>query len=109
MEELTPASDKSDETQYGAEKVRSATLYKASLLGLLILLVGILAWNTFRPEPKWDYKIEDIPDANFTAELNARGQDGWELVFARRASVSEPSASSKPEFSYEMIFKRRSR
>ena len=51
----------------------------------------------------WEYRIESVPDASFDSRINAMGKDGWELVFARRAS---DGSDYSPTFSYEMIFKR---
>jgi hypothetical protein len=52
---------------------------------------------------QWEYKIESLPDRSFDQRINAMGKDGWELVFARRAS---DGSDYSPTFSYEMIFKR---
>ncbi len=50
--------------------------------------------------PKWEYKVESVPDTSFATTMNKLGAEGWEVVFARRAR------NSLDEFSYEMIFKR---
>lgn len=76
------------------------------IVALLIGVVGMMSWNTFRVE-KWEYKIEAINDLTFTTDINKLGEDGWELVFARRASAGSLDSDVKPEFSYEIIFKRR--
>lgn len=52
---------------------------------------------------QWEYKIESFPDRFFDQRMNTMGRDGWELVFARRAS---DGSDYSPTFSYEMIFKR---
>jgi hypothetical protein len=52
---------------------------------------------------EWEYRVESIPDRSFDQRINAMGKDGWELVFARRAS---DGADYSPVFSYEMILKR---
>jgi hypothetical protein len=52
---------------------------------------------------QWEYRIESFPDRSFDQRISAMGKDGWELVFARRAS---DGADYSPTFSYEMIFKR---
>ncbi|HEX5876258.1 MAG TPA: hypothetical protein VFY60_16530 [Pyrinomonadaceae bacterium] len=73
---------------------------------LLIGVVSMMSWNMFRVE-KWEYKIEAVNDLTFTTDINKLGEDGWELVFARRASAGSLDSGVKPEFSYEIIFKRR--
>ena len=75
------------------------------------LLAGIFVlqlWNSFGHVPKvtqnsWEYKITSVPDGSFDNEMNMLGKEGWELVFARRAS---DGMTSSPTFSYEMILKR---
>ena len=52
---------------------------------------------------EWEYRIESVPDRSFDQRINAMGKEGWELVFARRAS---DGSDYSPTFSYEMIFKR---
>ena len=34
---------------------------------------------------KWEYKVASWKDEEFTGEMNKAGEDGWELVFARRS------------------------
>jgi hypothetical protein len=69
------------------------------------LLVAILAVHLIpiispsRAQPSWEYMIESPGDEHLRDEINASGDVGWELVFARRA-VGEGKAS------YEMIYKR---
>jgi hypothetical protein len=74
---------------------------------LLLILVAFVAWGYLKPAQRWEYKIETVADEQFSTEINKLGDDGWEMVFARRAS-SEVSdiTKEKPKFSYEMIFKR---
>jgi len=76
------------------------------LVALVVVIVTLLSWNVFRAE-KWEYKIEAVNDLTFNTDINKLGAEGWELVFARRASSGPADATAKPEFSYEMIFKRR--
>ena len=61
------------------------------------ILSGVL------PPQKWEYRIVAIPDLLFNTKINALGADGWELVFARRASDGD---TTSPTMSYEVIFKR---
>jgi len=69
---------------------------------ILLLLVGmgfpLVSW--IRPMPKWEYAIESPSDSYLQDKLKDMGSDGWELVFARRAT------SEYRDPSYEMIFKR---
>ena len=76
---------------------------------IIILLcagLGLPFVSTFilKPVPQWEYTIKSIPDASFTGSINDYGKEGWELVFARRAS--DHSDEYNPKFSYEVIFKR---
>lgn len=73
------------------------------------LFLGTLVWIHWpqtpapTPIPQWEYTIESIPDLGFGTAMNNLGKQGWEMVFARRASSG---ASYNAEFSYEVIFKR---
>ncbi len=49
---------------------------------------------------RWEYTLESPSDVILQPSLERLGNNGWELVFARRASSELGSAS------YEMIFKR---
>lgn len=107
MDDLTspPSTPPQDDTSFRTKSV--FTLWLITLV-CLFLIVGLLGWNTLKPEPKWEYQIESVPDWDFTRKVNSLGLEGWELVFARRAS-SNVIDSEKPDFSYEMIFKRKAR
>lgn len=54
--------------------------------------------------PKYEYMTKAINDRTLTAEMNAIGSKGWEVVSSRRAS---DGSGDSPVFSYEIIFKRR--
>jgi hypothetical protein len=71
------------------------------LFVIISVMIAFLGCSQSQPpkDIKWEYKITAVPDANFTEDMNKLGNEGWELVFARRASGGG-------EFSYEMIFKR---
>ena len=104
------------------------TQFQATVVILLMCIgLGLLGWYTFEVSPgfeerfdsglaklsavsdkmnapgQWEYRIESLPDRTFDQRINALGQEGWELVFARRAS---DGSDYSPTFSYEMIFKR---
>jgi len=70
--------------------------------GLLagILVVQILTGLASLGSVTWEYKIESVSDLLFTEMMDGYGDEGWELVTARRAQ------DSAGNFSYECIFKR---
>lgn len=76
------------------------------IIALLLFIAGILAYK-FLHKPdhpqRFEYKIESITDKDFIDGVNKLGNDGWDLVFARRATSGEGYLSTA---SYEMIFKR---
>lgn len=87
--------------------LRSFDLSQNSIMMVtLIGILGILLTNTLignKPETvAWEYQIESVPDILFDTTMNKLGTEGWELVFARRAS--DPTTD---DFSYECIFKRK--
>lgn len=79
-------------------KLLSALLV-ANLLSLLVL-VQLLPHPTTVASQQWEYKIESVPDLSWDEGMVKIGNEGWELVFARRANGSDE------RMSYEMIFKR---
>jgi len=52
---------------------------------------------------KYDYMVESIPDLEWGTKAQELGQEGWEMVFARRAS------DGNDNMLYECIFQRQSR
>ena len=76
-------------------------------LALLLAIAGLLAFlilvPTSEPEAqtRWEYRIERPSDYTFIREMTQFGEQGWELVFARRALDSENDV-----YSYEVILKR---
>ena len=69
------------------------------LAGLLIAQIfGLTSTRTSTTE--WEYAIESPSDSTFQLALDRLGGEGWELVFARRATSEFGSPS------YEMILKR---
>lgn len=76
----------------------------ASLLVVLVLGFGANGYLQQRT-PTWDYLIEPVADGMFDGRMASLGADGWELVFARRAS-SGRFGDDDSEMLYECIFKR---
>ncbi|MBD2137779.1 hypothetical protein H6F32_09290 [Anabaena sp. FACHB-1237] len=74
---------------------------------LLAGILGILLFNLWwQPQPKtveWEYKIESFEDVIFDSSMNRMGNEGWELVFARRALTGGEYSSRGI---YECIFRR---
>lgn len=65
---------------------------------LVAQLFGLTSTQTSMTE--WEYTIESPSDSTLQMELDRLGGQGWELVFARRATSEYGSPS------YEMMFKR---
>ncbi len=80
----------------------------AGIYVLLLIIAGLLtalvlhlpAQGVVRPQ--WEYTLKDVPDADFTDQMNNMGKEGWDVVTARRAS----DGADTPTFSYEIVFKR---
>ena len=68
----------------------------AFALTAMAVLMMHATWST----PKWEYAVEVPPDIGFSRQMNRWGEEGWELVSARRASGAGRT------FSYEVIMKR---
>ena len=66
-----------------------------------VLLIQALGFLGGMQGHKWEYKIISPGDLVFDETLNKLGDEGWELVTARRAKGSDD------EFSYEMILKKK--
>jgi hypothetical protein len=69
-------------------------------LSSVFLLLKLLPQPEATVIPKWEYKCESVPDTSFERGMNALGEDGWEVVAARRAKGSDD------DMSYEMVLKR---
>ncbi|RTE85502.1 MULTISPECIES: DUF4177 domain-containing protein [Gammaproteobacteria] len=72
------------------------------LIFLVIVLIAVVALNLQKKltSQSWEYKISAPSDSNFESQMNEFGEEGWELVTARRATNSYGGAS------YEVILKR---
>ena len=76
-----------------------------ALLLIIACLLGAIALHIPAQgaiAPHWEYAIQDVPDDGFTQKMNDLGNQGWELVSARRAS----NGTDSPTLSYKVIFKR---
>ncbi len=71
------------------------------LLSFIALITCLIFLLSFSSTIKWEYKLESTDDNAFEIEMNKLGDEGWELVFARRAIMPNGGAT------YEMIFKRK--
>jgi hypothetical protein len=95
----------------GMETSRFQSLqFNAVLMLLLILIVitGLQASKAYQIPPaptpfRWEYKVEKIPDDEFTNSMNKLGAEGWEAISARRAT---DSVTTTVPFYYEIIFRR---
>jgi hypothetical protein len=86
---------------------RRPPTYFQAVVAILLLFIGLLATPTARSllgvhPQEWEYQVISFPDHSFNRKINEFGAQGWELVFARRASAGEFT----DRFEYEMIFKR---
>jgi len=82
-------------------KLVQGTVSALALLGILgVLIINSFAGQKVQPVG-YEYRIESIPDLTFEESMDELGEEGWELVFARRAQNSITD-----EFSYECIFKK---
>ena len=74
------------------------------MIAFMVVIIGLLSFDAigsgFGTTPKWEYKVSSPSDYSLDRELKELGWEGWELVFARRASSDTGGAV------YEMIFRR---
>jgi hypothetical protein len=71
--------------------------------GILGILVFNLWWQRQPKDLQYEYKIESFDDIVFDIGINKLGDEGWELVFARRALTGEEYSRKGI---YECIFRR---
>jgi hypothetical protein len=100
----TPGPQRETSIARPEELANRNLLFRAmTVLGALALLgaMAVFASQLVRG-PQWEYKIVSPEDYAFVIEMNDLGQEGWEVVSARRATNGEYSSPS-----YECILKRR--
>ena len=85
-----------------SQSSRAADRLRAANYLVLAAIFALLIWQFFKPAPKWEYRRETFFEENFVRDLDRAGEQGWELIFTRRAIA----ADNTKEISYEMIFKR---
>lgn len=90
----TPVVPKTKSMSYGQGVV---------VILLLFVALGLPIFKFAKPIEQWEYRIESPSDISLETDLAALGSEGWELVFARRASSGDEYART---VRYEMIFKR---
>ena len=84
-----------------ANKIGKVTLLLAAQL-LIIGIIQIVSFMYSVTPRKWEYRLEAPSDVLFEETMKDLGNEGWELVNARRATSKYKSGAS-----YEMIFKKK--
>ena len=75
------------------------------LLSVQLLIIGIIQFVSLMHSVtarKWEYRLVTPSDYLFEATMKGLGNEGWELVNARRATSKHKNGAS-----YEMIFKKK--
>lgn len=92
-------------TTHAAPNTKSGMSYGQGIVVILLLFValGLPIFKFAKPIEQWEYRIESPSDLSLETRLNSLGSEGWEMVFARRASSGDEYART---VQYEMIFKR---
>lgn len=99
------------------ENNKALTIIGGINLVVMLTLTGLVAKVAMNDDPvavaapvrvniqpvKYDYMVDSIPDLEWSSKGQALGQEGWEMVFARRAS------DGNGDMLYECIFQRQSR
>jgi len=99
------------------ENNKTLTIIGGINLVVMLALTGLVGKMAMNEDPtpvadpvkvnvqpaKYDYMVDSIPDLEWASKGQALGQEGWEMVFARRAS------DSNGDMLYECIFQRQSR
>lgn len=81
------------------QEIRSARAAAEQQRSAILQQLRAIAESLQPPRPRWEYRIESPADFQFETEMATFGEEGWELVSARRATCGGLPC-------YEMIFKR---
>jgi hypothetical protein len=84
--------------------VQFREIINTTLLGAILAVLTFNLW--WQRQPKnvhYEYRIQSFEDLEFDTSINKLGDEGWELVFARRALTGE---SDSQRGIYECIFRR---
>jgi hypothetical protein len=101
-----PESQQAKPQQLEWWRVRPAAIIIA-LVGVIVILTCVgLPFPPFVPT-RWEYVIVTVEDPIFMPKVNQLGNQGWELVSARRAVDGGGIAGIGASAKYEMIFKRK--
>jgi len=90
------------------------------LLLAIFLLLGFFAWKLCAAiqgespaRTKWEYLRVEMPEYDWSSEMNKLGSDGWELAHVRRVVEtfglrmrSLLESGMTPDIKYQYIFKR---
>lgn len=105
-ESAKPPSPKTVEREIAAKETAEAlspiSVPRWAVYSALLLLVAnaVFSSGVLKAKTRWEYKIVSPRDDDFRKEMNELGEQGWELVFARRATNVLDVAS------YEIILRR---
>jgi len=76
----------------------------SALLSIVAALLLLILFELEKPQ-RWHYTIIAPSDDQLTTILDKAGSEGYEMVFARRASNGEKGSDMK--MAYEIIMKRK--
>jgi len=96
---------------------RTLRILTAWTISSTLVLIALVAKISFSDEPvrvedpvqvdvrptRFEYMVDSIPDLQWGSKAQELGEEGWELVFARRAR------DEGDNFLYECIFQRQVR
>lgn len=100
----TNSKSKSERVSIFNILVQFREIINTTLLGAILAVLAFNLWWQRQPKNvQYEYKIESLEDVVFDTSINRLGDEGWELVFARRALAGEDDSRRGI---YECIFRR---